>query len=156
MAQWLRCILSSSQVPWFGRLMNLHLVCRRESLWIECKRAQVGHLVYLTYQSPSKRWRTEVVPMPSRLALSDFRVFRCDREALGFGGLLGCGLGYAEGSPWERAWAMPALTRSLIISRSNFAKTASIPASALPVGVVMSRASVNELKPRPTPPVSST
>ncbi len=42
---------------------------------------------------------------------------------------------------------MPALTRSRRMSRSNSAKTASIPARALPLGVVRSSASLRETKP---------
>ena len=46
-----------------------------------------------------------------------------------------------------RAWAIPAFTRSRRMSRSNSAKTASMPANALPLGVVRSIASLSETKP---------
>ncbi len=54
------------------------------------------------------------------------------------------------GRPSRRACAIPAFTRSRKISRSNSANTANNPASARPVDVVRSKASVSEIKPTPS------
>ncbi len=53
--------------------------------------------------------------------------------------LLATDTGLPRVFPLDCACAMPALTRSLSISRSNSTNTASIPAKARPVGVVISK-----------------
>lgn len=90
--------------------------------------------------------RTDVLPMCNWRALAALLAPRAEsrltcrawRRAVG---------GRPCGRPSLRAWAIPALTRSRRISRSNSAKTANNPASARPVGVVRSKASVKEMKP---------
>ena len=56
-------------------------------------------------------------------------------------------MGRPCGFPSFLAWSIPAFTRSRRISRSNSANTASIPASALPLGVVRSSASQSDTNP---------
>ena len=92
---------------------------------------------------PARIRRTEVLPIPSRRAISVWRnrsaLRRCTSSA--FSDAVG---GLPWGRPSFRAWAMPARTRSRRISRSNSANTASMPVIARPDGVVRSSASARD------------
>ena len=95
--------------------------------------------------------RTEVLLIPNCLAMADLlrpaAASRCTAAA--WCATVG---GRPWGMPRFRAWAMPALTRSRRLSRSNSAKIASSPAMARPVGVAKSNASLREINPPPRVP----
>jgi hypothetical protein len=70
-------------------------------------RYKMGHLVILNRQALCRRRRTEVLQMPSRLAISDFESFSLRESRLISAVFLAADLGLPKVVPLARAWAMP-------------------------------------------------
>jgi hypothetical protein len=66
---WMKYVLPTQHVLYFG------LQAKKDKLGYGNDSVQNGPFGYLSDQSLSKRRRTEVLPMPSRLAISDFESF---------------------------------------------------------------------------------
>jgi hypothetical protein len=90
--------------------------------------------------------RTEVRPISRRREISDLLIpWRNSLRASA--AFVAAVEGRPRRFPLCRAWSKPARTRSRSMSCSNWANTDSMPAIALPVDVVRSRASVSDTKP---------